>query len=443
MNLWANIDNNQQLSAPNGNGGREGARRPTEGDVLSAQREWLLQDYAASYCRSLAATRIYRRCYWLDGLGALGALNRANVQHEVALEPDVVVNGQKEKKQKKKNGPDLVVPVALKPIATLSRQLASEQPSIALHGLMFAAGSSKKNMRKEGASRQEKTGKGEASAKSMVLPSSSSIMATSWLEAAPVLLKEIEQVPAIFLLNPFGQTMFSHEELSQLYQRTAPTELCFLIVHKQMYACLRAAQHIAQQARLLTALLRTDRWKTLPEGEEKAQQAVNECIGMFLSSMKRQFTFPVQSIALSMQTRPAFVEEMPYTLIFATRRQDSLFSMNDAVCEYRRRINEQSHYGVLGEEWFAAQWQERVKAAQRALYQNILQRGSVQRTRRWPDLRQQVLLAHFGQFKVCDYDDIIGQLLANGEVRYEVQRTSIEGESQPLPAHDDILVWNK
>jgi hypothetical protein len=439
MNLWANTDNNQQLSTPNGNGGREGARRPTEGNVLSALREWLLQDYAASYCRSLAATRIYRRCYWLDGLGAL---NRVNVQHEVALEPDVAINVQKEKKQRK-NGADLVVPVALKPIATLSRQLASEQPPIVLHGLMFAAGSSKKNMRKEGASRPEKTGKGEPSAKSMAIPSSSSIMATSWLEAAPVLLKEIEQVPAIFLLNPFGQTMFSHEELSLLYQRTAPTELCFLIVHKQMHACLRTAQHREQQARVLTALLRTDRWKTLPEGEEGAQQAINECIGMFLSSMKRHFTFPIQSIALPMQTRPAFVEEMPYTLIFATRRQDSLFSMNDAICEYRRRINEQSHYGVLGEEWFAAQWQERIKATQRALYQYILQRGSAQRTRRWPDLRQQALLGHFGQFKACDYDDIIGQLLANGEVRYEAQRTSIEGESLPLPAHDDILVWNK
>src|SRR5881227_3750682 len=37
--------------------------------VLSALRAWLLSDYIAPYCRSLAATRIFRRCYLIDVLG--------------------------------------------------------------------------------------------------------------------------------------------------------------------------------------------------------------------------------------------------------------------------------------------------------------------------------------------------------------------------------------
>jgi hypothetical protein len=439
MDLWANIDDNQQESTSHKNGRREGSHRLTEGIVLSTLREWLLQDYAASYCRSLAATRIYRRCYWMD---ALGSVSKVNAQREVVVEPDVSVEPQKARKQKK-NKVELPVPAALQPITALSRQLACEQPAIALQGLIFTAGSSKKNMRKAEASGGAKAGKAAPPVRSIAIPSESSLMATSWLEVAPILLKEFEQVPAIFLLNPFGQTMFSHEELSMLYQRTAPTELCFLIAHKQMYTCLQAAHHVPLQGRLLTALLRTDRWKTLSEEEEQAQQTVNACIAMFLSSMERHFAFPVQPIALPMRTRPALIEETPYTLIFATRRQDSLFSMNDAVCEYQRRIHEQSHQGVLGEEWFVTQREERKKAALHALYQYILQRGRAQRARRWPDLRQQALLAHFGQFMLRDYDEIIQQLLIHREVRCEVQHAIVEGEAMPLPANEDILVWNK
>jgi hypothetical protein len=439
MDLWANIDDNQQEVTPQKNGRREGSHRLTDGFVLSTLREWLLQDYAAPYCRSLAATRIYRRCYWMD---ALGSVSKVKTQQEVIAEPDISVSPSRAGRQKK-NKMELPVPAALQPITNLSRQLACEQPPIALQGLVFTSGSSKKHTRKDKALESVKPGKTAIVAKSMVTPSDSSLMATSWLEVAPTLLKEIEQVPAIFLLNPFGQTLFSSEELGMLYQRTAPTELCFLIAHKQMYACLQAARHVSLQARMLTALLRTDRWKTLPGEEEQIQQTVNACIAMFLSSMERHFTFPVQPIALPMYVRPGRIEETPYTFIFATRRQDSLFSMNDAVCEYQRRMHEQSHQGVLGEAWFVMQRQERQKAAQRALYQYILQRGRAQRARRWPDLRQQALLAHFGQFMVRDYDDIIQQLLMHREVRYEVQHASVEEETRPLPTNEDILVWNK
>src|SRR2546430_11066190 len=66
MNLWAEFESQHaQKEAV----GHKPARRLTEQVVLSSLREWLLQDYALPYCRSLAAMRIYRRCYWIDGWG--------------------------------------------------------------------------------------------------------------------------------------------------------------------------------------------------------------------------------------------------------------------------------------------------------------------------------------------------------------------------------------
>src|SRR5205085_179111 len=44
---------------------------------VSALRSWLLHDYIVPYCRLLAATRIFRRCYWIDDLGGLGDTRKA------------------------------------------------------------------------------------------------------------------------------------------------------------------------------------------------------------------------------------------------------------------------------------------------------------------------------------------------------------------------------
>jgi hypothetical protein len=248
------------------------------------------------------------------------------------------------------------------------------------------------------------------------MPKESGILPTSWLEAAPTLLASVEQLPAIFLLNPCGLTLFSYDDLARLYQRTVPTELCLLVAHKQIEGHLQAAQRSPTQAAALTALLRSDRWKTLSIQEE-------------------------ERITLPIQTRPALVEAMPYTLIFATRRQDSLLSMNDAVCRYRYRVYEGSHHGVLGEEWFAAQLHARYEESRRQLYQRTLQLGRAQRIRRWPDLRQQLLLANFGQFTSHDYDAMLQQLLLNREVQCEWRRPPAEGEEARLPGNEDTLLW--
>ena len=129
--------------------------------------------------------------------------------------------------------------------------------------------------------------------------------------------------------------------------------------------------------------------------------------------------------------------------MFATRRQDSFASMNDALCRYQRTIYEQSHRGVLSEEWFEAQYKERIEHERQQLKENLLQIGRTTRVRRWSDLRQQLLVANFGHFLLSDYAMQLQQLLQSGEVRCEWRRRPIKGESERLPGNDDTLIWTE
>ncbi len=425
MDLWAEFDNHQQPPDATGHTDLTHMRRLTERAILSSLRDWLLQDYAAAYCRSLAVTRIFRRCYWID---ALGIDNKATIQTQSSeqISKDMQHAGKGRKKTPSE------IPPALQPICSLSQLLTQENKPITLKSFLLEAGSSKRKN-----ARPAQIGSVPAT-KAIVLPKDGGIVRASWLEVASPLLKEIEQSPAIFLLNPFGPRMFSHDDLALLYQRTIPTELCLLVPHKQLEASLLAARRTPEQAALLTGLLRTDRWKTFSIDEQELTHTLDGLLDFFIASIQRHFQLPVQRIALPMQIRPAVVEEIPYTLIFATRRQDSLVSMNDAVCFYRRRAYEKSRRGVLGEEWFAQQELQRLSADRQQLYERTLQQGRAQRIRRWPDLRQQLLLIHFGQFTLQEYDAIIQQLLADREVRCEWRQRS---EEERIPGNDDTLLW--
>ncbi len=429
MDLWADFDGNNHYTPDAAEQERTGIlrvpRRLSDRAILSLLRDWLLQDYAAAYCRALGATRIFRRCYWID---ALGSDAKAGLEAPATLESTEPTRGGKGRKQKAQEA----LPLALSPLVSLAQALAQESKPITLYGLILAAGSSK---RKETRTQEN----GATPTRMITLPGGHGIVHASWLEAAPTLLKEIEQTPAIFLLNPFGSTMFTHDDLAPLYQRAVPTELCLLIPHKQITARLQDAAVAPAQASALTALLRSDRWKTLLTGEEG--QVVDQFIDLFVASLQRHFSLPVQTIAFPLPIGPAAVEAMPYTLLFATRRQDSLLCMNDAIYLHHARITEQSQRGVLAEEWFLAQQQARREQALRDLYRHICESGRAKRIRRWPDLRQQVLMDRFGQFSVDEYNAIIQQLLQNGEVRCSWRLPAAEVEAERIPGNDDTLVW--
>lgn len=425
MNLWSELDN-QQTPLESAKGGR--TRRLTENFVLSSMRAWLLQDYVLPYCRTLAASHIYRRCYWIDAWGGDTRTFVAGKEHGV----------QPTKGRKKEVAPAL--PAILQPVVELSATLAQEQRPITLNGLMLVVGSSSSSQRS-----QRKAETNDA----LILPKESGLVRGSWLEAAPVLLKGIESSPAIFLLNPFGTTPltpFTQNDLVPLYQRTtAPTELCLLVPHKQATASLLAAARTAEGAAQLTALLRSDRWKALlsqnsaKAGNETAP-LIDTFIEMFVAALQRHF-LTVQRLAFPVLMGRAVVETAPYSLLFATRSKESLLRMNDAVCLYRRRINEESYKGTLNEAWFALQQQERLVEEQQELYQRVLQQGQSQRTRRWADLRQQLMLAQVGAYPVDEYDATISKLITDGSMRCAWKRPLAGEAEMRVPGNDDMLVW--
>ncbi len=396
QNLWPEFDNEQSLSESAGRAQKQSAsqrRRPTEQVVLSTLREWLLQEYIVPYCRSLAATRIFGRCYWIDGLG----------------------------------GNTIFQPALL-----ASQGLAMENKPISLH---YIALESKRSKRKEANTERN-----------IVLPKESGIIGASWPDVATSLLQAIDQAAAIFTLNPFASSApFTFEDLSPLYQRTVPTELCLLISHKQVENRLLPFLRTPIGATAFTSLLRNDRWKSLLTDSLDMQHTIDGLTSAFFDSIQQQHFLTVQRIPLRMHTAPAVVEPIPYTLIFATRRQDSLLRMNDAVCAYHRLLQEQSLEGVLTEAWFAAKQLERLAEETQRVYQCVLQQGHAQRYRRWPDLRQQVLLTNFGQCTLHDYDQVIQKLLQSGEVRCEWRQKSVENpessEERRIPGNEDILLW--
>lgn len=416
--LWALHEEQSPDTAEHGRPLR--LRRSSEQAVVSDLRAWLLQDYVAAYCRSLAETRIFRRCYFIDALGAYARYAPAP-QSEMGSEPAPA------SKQPTQN---MLVHPGLQAIHTLSRCLAQESRPITLYGLILAAGSSRRKEKRTREGQQRKP-----------IPKESGLIPASWLEVAPDVLDSVGQSPAIFLLQPLGATTFSYDDLASIYRRTVPTELCLLLSHKQIELLLQAARTASDVAAHLTSLLRSDRWKTLPVDEAQRTQAIEGWLSLFTTSMQRHFLLPVQRIPLITPTGPATIESIPYTLIFATRRQDSLVSMNDAICTHARHVTKASWQGVLGEEWFTAQQQERQREELQRLSQQIIQQGRKQRIRRWPDLRQQLLLNYFGQFTRQDYDTRIWQLLLNGELRCEWRQHAASSQEMRIPGNDDTLIW--
>src|SRR6266568_7829571 len=334
QNLWPDFDNEQVQAESDGRAQKQSTfqrRLPTEQVILSTLREWLLHEYIVPYCRSLAATRIFHRCYWIDGLGG---------NH------------------------------ILQPALSTSQELAKENRSIDLHYVVLESKSYKRKETSTGGT--------------ITLPKESGSMRASWPDAAPSLLQAIDQSAAIFSLNPFASsTPFNFEDLSPLYQRTVPTELCLLISYKQVESRLVPFLRTSNGVSAFTSLLRSDRWKSLLTANSEMKHLVDGLTGAFFDSIQQQHFLTVQRIPLLMHTAPAVVEPIPYTLIFATRRQDSLLSMNDAVCVYRRRLHEQSLQGVLTEEWFTAQQREHQAEELQQLYQRLMHLGRTQRQCRW------------------------------------------------------------
>jgi hypothetical protein len=405
MDLWTYDDQSDHIPVSIGTGENgpssalRSTRRLTERAILSLFRTWLLQEFVPSYGHSLGATRIFRRFYWIDGLGSFDVRQGRRMSLHVSAPP------------------------VLQPIIELSQKLLQDNPPITLYGLLLSAGSSKRQP--------------DLSDLSKIFQRSS-LITTSWLEAATAILDEIEQSPAIFLLNPLGSVMFGYDDMLRLYQRTVPTEIFLLLSHKHIETSLQTAAKVTAQANALTALLRSDRWKSLPA---TGNEAITGFSSLLIASMQRHFQWPPQRIEFPIYNGPARITQAPYTLIYATRRQESFHIMNDAYCGYQRRITLQSYRGVLGEEWFVQREQERQENELHALMQQIYQQGRTLRTRRWPDLRQQLMLSNFGEYTLQEYNRGLRQLIEQEEVTCIWHRAE-KPDERNVPGNEDTLRWH-
>ncbi len=461
MNLWAESDNPELASAP-----PEQARKPAMGvgtrfiassnanALLPALRSWLLADYVAPYCRSLAATRIFRRCIWLDALGSTRAtakkanrnqgrdIGRGRDSSRPYIFDDVAEGEQLERSASRPNKAaqkphSETLPPALQAVATLAGELARESKPIILQGLALDS--------------PKTVGTRFIASAPLVLPKESSFINAGWREAAPALLPAIEQTAAIFLLNPLAIARSSPsvkdvipflaaDELAPLFQRTAPTEACLLLMHQQVEKVFLPALRSPGGAAAFTALLRSDRWKAMLAKESEKNSKIDKVIDLWLASLQPHFPF-AQRITFPMLIGPATVEDAPCTLLFATRRQDSLACMNDAACGYRRRLEKESRRGILNEDWFAAQQAERDAQALQQLSEDALREGRARMPQRWLDLRQQLLLDRFGQWMLSEYDEIICRLLQADEVRCEWRQANHDSLPCRVPGHEDMLQW--
>lgn len=430
--LWADFAEEALPTEEADRGGGLRRRRLTEQAALMALRAWLLQEYMLPYGTSLGATRIFKRCYWIDGLG-----NTQMPVQGVSIDMEEEPPASKRKRQKTA-AQDPALPPALQLATATARRLARLDRPIALYSFLL---DEKRGRRKIASEAGQSSRNGAQASAAITLPKEGGLLPGSWPELSPMLLAGLEQGAAVFLLDPLKDGLFRYTDLAPLYQRTAPTELFLWLSHKQIGTRLLPRLRTGEMAATLTNLLRGDRWKGLLAKEsEDAELAIHGLIELFAESIRPHF-LTVQRLTLPMYAGHARVEMAPCSLIFATRRQDSLFSMNDAVCLRERQLTVESQRGVLNEAWFASQREKQAAARLEALIQEARELGHAQRIRRWPDLRQLLLLAHFGQYTLHDYEQVIGRLLERGEVRCEWRKHTQEPDEARLPGQDDLLLW--
>ncbi len=214
MNLWAESDNSELASTPVGQAQKPGSmrRNSMEQAVLPALRTWLVADYVTPYCRSLAATRIFRRCFWIDALGGIRASSKKGSagQEREEAHPYIfdalngagqVERGEAHSNKAMQKSRSAMLPPVLQNVAALAGELGRESKPIILQGLALD------------------NGKGGFSQDSFVLPKESGVINAGWREVAPALLAAIEQTAAIFLLNPLAVSRASvPQKLSQTTQ---------------------------------------------------------------------------------------------------------------------------------------------------------------------------------------------------------------------------------
>jgi hypothetical protein len=280
--------------------------------------------------------------------------------------------------------------------------------------------------------------------------------------------------PAVLLLNPFGSSPLTAEDLLPLCQRRANTELLLSISAAQVERW--AEQSLADSGTgaraagagdasprpadapppALTALLRSDAWKGVWTGEGTGVRAAGERgVAQRRSAPVAEGMSPASKVARTLDLlqgllKPHFLYvclaplgDAPtprHFLLFASRHYPGLVLMNDFLCAELARLARERETHALQGDWFAKRRQKARAAAWATLKEELHALGLARRARLWPDLKPALVLAHFGQFSTTDYDAALRELMQEGRVscRWSPAAPSVSAETPDSPPAERI-----
>ncbi len=353
----------------------------SERALLDAWTARLLLGVVVPYCQGLAARRLHRSCWWVDGLTS------------------------------NKTGKSLSAGA----FAEAASGLASA--GFALRGLRLEPPKArpKRGASGEIATAAEARGKPEAPA----LPTLAGVTPGE-------LPEQLGNAPAILLLDPLALPLTA-EDLLPLCQRQAPTELLLLISAaklERMANDLPAGTAALQEALAndsppetaavqapLTALLRSDAWKGIWAKPGGRADKVRRTLELLRALLKPAFLH-VCLAPLGEQPIPA----PRHYLLFASRQEASVALMSDYLCAEQARMSAEREARALQGTWFARRRAKARAEARAALKEEMYTLGRQRRARLWPELKPLLVLAHFGEFSSADYDAALDELMRDGRV---------------------------
>ncbi len=372
------------------NGSPPGTRRvgapPGERAAWEAWKSSLLPGFVAPYGRALAASRLHRACWWVDGLDAAGRALLGSAAAAFAETADSLA----------------ALGFALHGLRLVSERPKSKRAEAPAAEAVSASGSA----RKTHPARQ---------------PADTETRPT--VVAREDVLATLGTAPAVLLLNPLAAPPLAAEDLLALCQRQAPTELLLTISAARLTQL--AEEGLAAQAapapeqgrpahdapHPLTALLRSDAWKAIWSGPEKTPAKVQRTLELLRGLLKPR-TLYVCLTALDEAPTPA----PRRFLLFASRQYASVALLNDFLCAERARLAHERETRALQGSWFAKRRAAARAAAWAALKEEMHTLGRLRRARLWPDLKPLLLLDHFGQFSSADHDAALLELVNEGRV---------------------------
>jgi hypothetical protein len=390
---------------------RRRVRAPGTGEraAWEAWKARLLPGFVVPYCQ---ASRLHRSCWWVDGLasghrGPRGEMDRAAFAQtaEALAASGFALRGLwLEARRPGEKTPVAAGPEGAEPGAQRSGRRATRKPQ----------------------------------------PTSGAALLPLPRED---LLATLGTGPAILLLNPLAAPPLSAEELAPLCQRQAPTELLLTISTIGLEHL--ATQDLAGQAMpeaappALTALLRSDTWKTIWTGPGKSAEKTRRTLELLRGMLKTYFLY-VCVAALDDLPAPA----PRRLLVFASRQYASVALLNDFLCAEQARLARERETRALQGGWFARRRETARAAAWAALKEELHTLGRLRRARLWPDLKPLLVLDHFGQFSTADHDAALLELLREGRIacRWSTSAASVGSDAPPdaplverVPGPQDFL----